>query len=114
MTAAYAEGGWEVPRSHVVDLEQTLEDRRYSLFVKLPPGYEEAENQSRIYPVIYLNDGPYTFQVAAGVSHLPMNMGEFGFDVFSAGGVNIGASYVGQYADGVSSNGFDLRFSTTF
>jgi len=39
---------------------------------------------------------------------------EFGFDMFAAGGVSIGASYVGQYGDGVSSNGFDLRLRTEF
>lgn len=41
-------------------------------------------------------------------------VGEFGFDMLAASGVSIGASYVGQYGDGVASNGFDLRFRTEF
>ncbi len=46
--------------------------RSYDIYVKLPNGYHHTKNHSAMYPVIYLNDGPYTFQVASGVTHLPM------------------------------------------
>lgn len=46
--------------------------RSYDIFVKTPFGYDDPKNAAKSYPVIYLNDGPYTFQVASGVTHLPM------------------------------------------
>ncbi|MEM9631441.1 MAG: alpha/beta hydrolase-fold protein [Pseudomonadota bacterium] len=46
--------------------------RSYEVFVKTPAGYNDPENENITYPVIYLNDGSYTFQVASGVTHLPM------------------------------------------
>lgn len=55
---------------HAVQMDGT--ERTYELYVKTPLGYNEPENASRTYPVIYLNDGPYTFQVASGVTRLPM------------------------------------------
>lgn len=69
--------GWTVPRSQVIDLPASPAGRHYQAYVKLPAGYDTPENSERRYPVLYLNDGPYTFQVAAGVTHLPMNNGQF-------------------------------------
>ncbi len=68
---------WAVPRSQVIELPPSTAGRHYQAFVKLPAGYGAAENQARIYPVVYLNDGPHTFQVAAGITHLPMNNAQF-------------------------------------
>ncbi|WP_420415525.1 alpha/beta hydrolase [Roseibium sp.] len=45
--------------------------RDYSIFVKTPRGYYTAQNKDRYYPVVYLNDGPYTFQIASGITHTP-------------------------------------------
>lgn len=45
-------------------------DRTYRVFVKLPPSYDKPESAQRKYPVIYMTDGPYTFQVASGVTRL--------------------------------------------
>lgn len=64
---------FEVPRSDVVAVTDSVSGRVYELYVRTPLGYDF--NAPRGYPVIYLNDGPYTFLVAAGVAHLPMNAG---------------------------------------
>jgi hypothetical protein len=69
--------GWTVPRSQVIDLPVSEAGRHYQAYVKLPSGYDDPDNAARRYPVVYLNDGPYTFQVAAGITHLPMNNGQF-------------------------------------
>jgi len=79
---AYAETGsappkFEIPDSAVHEIESEALGRTYEIFVKTPPGYDSAEEASTKYPVIYLNDGPYTFQVASGVTRLPMNAGKF-------------------------------------
>ncbi|MEO0419082.1 MAG: alpha/beta hydrolase-fold protein [Pseudomonadota bacterium] len=42
--------------------------RGYKLQVKLPPGYNKAENADRQYPVIYFNDATYTWLTAVGVT----------------------------------------------
>ncbi len=69
--------GFEIPRSAVHQITSATLDRSYEIYVKTPPGYASPENADKIYPVIYLNDGPYTFQVASGITHLPMNTGAF-------------------------------------
>jgi predicted alpha/beta superfamily hydrolase len=68
---------FEIPRSHVHTIHSSKLGRTYNLYVKIPPGYGKKENASRSYPAIYLNDGPYTFQVASGVTRLPTFAGEF-------------------------------------
>lgn len=59
-------------------------------------------------------DGVNRFSVTGAPLAENSFVSEFGLDMFTAGGVSIGASYVGEHGDGVTSNGFDLRFSTTF
>ncbi|WP_420412526.1 alpha/beta hydrolase [Roseibium sp.] len=56
--------------THKITSEQL--QRSYDIYVKTPVGYDDKANAGKVYPVIYLNDGPYTFQVASGVTHLPM------------------------------------------
>lgn len=63
---------FEIPQSSVHQITSEKLGRSYDLYVKLPVGYDAAENANHQYPVIYLNDGPYTFQVASGSLHLPM------------------------------------------
>lgn len=70
---AGAPPAFEVERSAVHTLTATNSQRRYELYVKLPPGYDAPENLLRRYPVLWLNDGPYTFQVASGVSRVPFS-----------------------------------------
>lgn len=68
---------FQIERSAVHTVESAKLRRSYDLYVKLPPGYEKPENSRRTYPVLYLTDGPYTFQVASGVTRVPFNHGTF-------------------------------------
>ena len=43
--------------------------RKYKLSIKVPKSYSSKKNKDKTYPVLYLNDAPYTFKVAAGVTH---------------------------------------------
>lgn len=63
---------FEVPRTAVHTIVSSASGRSYEIYIKTPVGYEDAANSKVKYPVIYLNDGPYTFQVASGLTHLPM------------------------------------------
>lgn len=66
---------FEISRSEVHTLESERLGRTYDLYIRVPPRYGAAENKDRVYPVIYLNDGSYCFQTAAGITDLPMNLG---------------------------------------
>lgn len=68
---------YEVPRSIIRTIKSEPLQRSYELYIKLPPKYNSIENKGRSYPVVYLNDGTYCFQTAAGVTHLPMNSGAY-------------------------------------
>jgi predicted alpha/beta superfamily hydrolase len=69
--------GFVIENSAVLPLTDTASGRAYQVFVKTPPGYDKPENAGRRYPVIYMTDGPYTFQVASGLSRVPFNQGRF-------------------------------------
>ncbi len=64
--------GFVVPDSKVIGLNSTILKRSYDIYIKLPPSYFDEGNQRRKYPVVYLNDGLYAFQLAAGVTHAAM------------------------------------------
>jgi predicted alpha/beta superfamily hydrolase len=64
-----------VPGSKVHTLPASAQGRVYQVYVKTPFGYDAPENAGRKWPVIYLNDGPYAFQVASGVTDLPFRFG---------------------------------------
>jgi predicted alpha/beta superfamily hydrolase len=64
---------YEISRSAVWSVTDSQSGREYDIYVRTPLDYDEARAEG--YPVVYLNDGPYTFLVAAGVAHLPMNAG---------------------------------------
>ncbi|MBO9664982.1 alpha/beta hydrolase-fold protein [Dokdonella sp.] len=68
---------FQIERSAVHTIASVKLKRSYDLYVKLPPGYDKPENVQRKYPVLYLTDGPYTFQVASGVTRVPFNHGTF-------------------------------------
>ena len=68
---------FEVERSAVLAIDSPTLKRSYEIYVKLPPGYDKPENAQRNYPVLYLNDGPYAFQVASGITRVPFNHGTF-------------------------------------
>ena len=61
--------GFEISNSKIVTIESKILKRQYDLYIKVPQSYFEEKNKSKKYPVLYLNDGPYTFKVAAGVTH---------------------------------------------
>lgn len=66
---------YSIPRSTVHDIHSDILGRDYQLYVKLPPEYGEDKNARRKYPVAFLNDGPYAFQLASGVTHAAINRG---------------------------------------
>lgn len=71
--AAPVERPFEVERSAVHAIASKTLGRTYDIYVKLPASYDLSESAQRRYPVIYLTDGPYTFQVTSGVTRVPYN-----------------------------------------
>ncbi|MCF6443057.1 alpha/beta hydrolase [Pseudoalteromonas luteoviolacea] len=65
---------FEIPRSSVIDIKDPLSNRVYPIFVKLPASYER--NKQTSYPVIYLTDALYSFQIVSGATRFPMNTGK--------------------------------------
>jgi len=90
-----------VPGTIVHTLPASAQGRVYQIYVKTPFGYDAPENANRRWPVIYLNDGPYTFQVASGVTHLP-----YKFDRLEQA-ILVGISYA-QGEDGMKSRRRDM------
>lgn len=70
---AQADESFKVEHSVVIPIESKILGRRYEAYVKIPPSYDSPENQHRHYPVLYMTDGAYTFQVASGVTMVPFN-----------------------------------------
>lgn len=72
-----AEGAdaYEMPNSAVHEIRSAKLGRAYDIYVRLPPGYADAPNAAKRYPVVYINDAHYTFQTAAGVTLAPMRHG---------------------------------------
>ena len=64
-------GKFEIPRSISHTVKSESSGRTYKIYVQTPRGYDKDYNQNKHYPVIYLNDAPYTFQIASGVMHIP-------------------------------------------
>lgn len=62
---------FNISNSKIVAINSKVLGRTYDLYIKVPGGYFEDKNKIKDYPVLYLNDGPYTFKVAAGVTHFP-------------------------------------------
>lgn len=70
-------GGFVIESSTVIPIHSKILGRDYEIYVKTPPGYDKPENADRRYPVLYLTDGPYTFQVASGLSRVPFSQERF-------------------------------------
>ncbi len=62
---------FNIPRSLVTEVTDPDTKRTYPLFIKLPKSYEK--NKDKKYPVIYLTDTWYAFQVVSGATRYPMN-----------------------------------------
>lgn len=69
-----AEHAYQIPRSSVVEVTDQNTKLKYSLSIKLPRSYSNKPNST--YPVIYLLDAPYAFQLASGATRFPMNSGK--------------------------------------
>ena len=68
---AKANNAFAIPNTSSITLEDS--DRSYKVFIKLPNSYQD-EDPAHSYPVIYMTDAMYNFQVVSGVTRLPMNM----------------------------------------
>ncbi|WP_428637228.1 alpha/beta hydrolase [Shewanella sp.] len=67
-------GKVEIPRTQVFELTDPVSKRVYPLWVKLPRSYQP--DSTRRYPVIYVSDAPYAFQIVSGMTRFPMNSGK--------------------------------------
>ena len=62
---------FDIPRSSVVDIKDPVTNLTYPLFIKVPRSYKKQTNKQ--YPVIYLTDALYEFQIVSGATRFPMN-----------------------------------------
>jgi len=69
----HAENAFEIPRSTVVEIKDTASGRTYPIFIKLPRSYEE--DKKHLYPVVYMTDAYFSFQITSGAIFLPNNNG---------------------------------------
>ena len=65
---------FEIPRSNIIEIKDPDSERIYPLFIKLPRSYDNRKDKS--YPVIYLTDAWYSFQIVSGATRFPMNTGK--------------------------------------
>ena len=72
-TCIYANTAFKIPRSSVIELKEPSTNRVYPIFIKLPSSYDS--NSDKKYPVIYLTDAWYSFQIVSGSTRFPMNSG---------------------------------------
>lgn len=63
---------FKIPRTEILPLIDPETRREYDLFIKLPRSYRNQEDKGRRYPVIYLTDAMYTFQIVSGATRYPM------------------------------------------
>ena len=73
LTSACADDNtaFTIPRTQTVALQDS--DRSYELYIKLPKGYSAERNKAKHYPVIYITDAMYAFQIVSGATRFPMN-----------------------------------------
>ena len=71
---AQDKNAFEIPRSSVIDIKDPESGKVYPVFIKLPRSY--SDNNKKTYPVIYLTDASYSFQIVSGATRLPMNTGK--------------------------------------
>lgn len=63
-------------KSHLHQFPSRIFRNTRMLRVWLPPGYDAAENSSRSYPVLYLNDGQNLFDSTTAFAGVPWAVGE--------------------------------------
>lgn len=71
LAAAETSKPFEIPRSTVIPIVDPNNDRNYEIYVKTPRSYN---NTKKVYPVIYLTDAMYTFQIVSGATRYPMTI----------------------------------------
>lgn len=69
--AADSSTPFNIPRTQTIQISDS--NRAYELFVKLPKGYNSDTNKDHRYPVIYITDAMYAFQIVSGATRFPMN-----------------------------------------
>jgi predicted alpha/beta superfamily hydrolase len=74
LVKAKENNAFEVPRSNIIEIKDPDSGRVYPLFIKLPRSYNNQED--KLYPVIYLTDAWYSFQIVSGATRFPMNTGK--------------------------------------
>ncbi|PCI63175.1 MAG: hydrolase [Kordiimonadales bacterium] len=57
---------YEIPRSQVVPIKDTANDRKYELYVRLPDDYAKTEDTK--HPVIYATDGAWHMEMLSGAA----------------------------------------------
>ena len=62
-------GQFEITNTEIYTIDSKVLERSYDIYVKLPYDYHDEKSNNKTYPVLYLNDGPHTFKVAAGITH---------------------------------------------
>lgn len=62
-------GLFEIKNTEIHSIDSKVLGRTYNIYVKLPYDYHHDKSKNKNYPVLYLNDGPHTFKVAAGITH---------------------------------------------
>ncbi|MFI2810689.1 alpha/beta hydrolase-fold protein [Microbulbifer sp. M83] len=71
-TATSSSSPFTIPRTETIAVTDPETQRNYELFIKLPRSYKKQGMGDRRYPVIYMTDAMYTFQVVSGATRYPM------------------------------------------
>jgi uncharacterized protein len=80
-----------IPGSYVRTLESTHTGKSYDLYIKLPDGYDENDDQK--YPVLYSLDGQWDFKLWEAI------YGGLHYDGFAPSMILVGITYSGEDAD---------------
>lgn len=97
-------------------------NQRY-LRVWLPPGYDDRENESKFYPVLYLNDGQNLFEASSSFAGVEWQVDETADRLIRAGGIppmiivgidNAGKDRLREYMPHRSMNPMMLRVQGKF
>ena len=62
---------FKVPRSEIISVQDSSTKGMYELYIKLPKNYSKEKR----YPVVYMTDAMYSFQIVSGATRFPINFG---------------------------------------
>ena len=60
-----------IPRATKITLMDPDTEQTYPIYIKLPRSYKSSND--KVYPVVYMMDAPYAFQIVSGATRFPMN-----------------------------------------